>query len=93
MEILNKSSDDAHGLGSTAVAENRLNAALSLAAVSLMNGSASQAQRDAALAAAQRAGVTALDYLRFRLLLQAAAVGGESQSQDILSETEAFYGS
>jgi hypothetical protein len=43
--------------------------ALSLAIASLSNGTASEATREAALGAAQRANVTTLEYLRARLLL------------------------
>lgn len=53
--------------------EQRNQAILRLAVASLMNGSCSASDRDAALALAKQAGITFSEYLRARLLLQAAA--------------------
>ena len=51
--------------------QEKVAAARRLAAVSLMNDSAPKAELEAALRAAQRAGVTNFLYLRARLLLRA----------------------
>jgi hypothetical protein len=45
--------------------------ALRLAEISLMNGCASEGERDSALWSAERAGVTTSEYLRARLLVEA----------------------
>lgn len=51
--------------------EEKQQAILRLAIVSLMNGSASQSDRTAALRIAEQAGVTVSEYLHARLLLNA----------------------
>lgn len=55
-----------------ATPEERRAAAFRVAATSLMNGSASEDEREAALEHAHRAGVTISEYLYARLLLQAS---------------------
>ncbi len=62
--------------GSRTSYDDHEQAAQLLAAVSLQNGSASARVRQAALAAAQRAGVTASQYLRERLLQKASVPTG-----------------
>ena len=52
--------------------EERRTAAFRFAATSLMNDSASEEERQAALEEAHRAGVTTSEYLYARLLLQAS---------------------
>lgn len=51
--------------------EQKSKAILGLAIVSLMNGSASESDRAAALRIAEQAGVTVSEYLHARLLLNA----------------------
>lgn len=55
---------------STASSHNLDRAALSLAEISLMNGSASEDQKEAALHLAQRAGVTTSEYLRALIFVE-----------------------
>jgi hypothetical protein len=53
-----------------------------LAVLDLKNGSATVSEREAALEAAQRAGVTTLQYLRAHLLLEAGIREGRGTSDD-----------
>lgn len=57
--------------------EQKNKAILRLAVVSLMNGSASESDRAAALRVAEQAGVTVSEYLHARLLLNAQATTPE----------------
>jgi hypothetical protein len=55
----------------TSSAEQKTQATLRLAVISLMNGAASDSDRAAALSLAEQAGVTVLEYLHAHLLLSA----------------------
>jgi hypothetical protein len=56
----------------SATPDERLAAAFRMAETSLMNGSATETEKQAALEDASRAGVTTSEYLYARLLLQAS---------------------